>query len=105
VGGPCEDFVLLQFALYEIIIRPPYRAWRVQESAAFLDRLPHLLAPLPLAPWRASVAPTDFFAGRGLLVAVTREDADLYWIQAAALWRGALRDLDPLELAWNSFDG
>ncbi|WP_330455984.1 hypothetical protein OIB37_03375 [Streptomyces sp. NBC_00820] len=102
---PLSGF-LLQFALKEAAINAPYGARAFALPRDFLPQLESCLRRVPLRPFLAPVAPTDFLVGPGVVATVAAAwDKDKIEVRVGAQHRVALRPLGQLGIPWRSFDG
>ncbi|MFE7561906.1 hypothetical protein [Kitasatospora sp. NPDC057500] len=103
---PLSGF-LLQFSLYEAAMTAPYKAFPEGFPKRLLPMLESCLHRVPLRPFMAPVAPTDFLVGPGIVALVTPrwENDDEVEVWIGAHHRSALRPLGRLDLDWRRFDG
>lgn len=100
---PLSGF-LLQFLLSEAAVAGPYGAHATLSD----DRLPQLLAhlrPVPLRPHPVPRDPTHFYAGDGLVAAITDLGDTTFEVYVGSRHRCALRPLREPGIAWQRFDG
>jgi hypothetical protein len=97
---------LVQFSVCDAAIGSPYGAWGFADEEG-LQQLVDVggLRPVPLAPLRWPIDPTQLYVGAGLAVAAARMEADTFTIYAGARQRAGLLPLRDVSFEWEHFTG